>query len=112
MSYAQNGLIEATDFNTLVGGNPETGANKLNTVWATGGTTAGYGQTAVSQVAQTVGKVTTGQRTKIPHGSGSLRYDVPGILIPRKMTHSVDQVWSANDIFGQKTTPLCDIMVS
>ena len=43
MSYAQNGLIEATDFNTLVGGNPETGANKLNTVWATGGTTAGYG---------------------------------------------------------------------
>ena len=51
MSYAQNGLIEATDFNTLVGGNPETGANKLNTVWATGGTTAGYGQTAVANVS-------------------------------------------------------------
>ena len=51
MSYAQNGLIEATDFNTLVGSNPDTGANKLNTTWATGGTTAGYGQTAVSQVA-------------------------------------------------------------
>jgi hypothetical protein len=61
MSYAQNGLIEATDFNTLVGGNPETGANKLNTVWATGGTTAGYGQTAVSQVAGGDTVIATGQ---------------------------------------------------
>lgn len=51
MSYAQYGLIEATDFNNLVGGNPTTTANKLNTVWATGGTNAGYGQTAVANVA-------------------------------------------------------------
>jgi len=61
MSYAQNGLIEATDFNTLVGANPETGANKLNTVWATGGTTAGYGQTAVAQVAGGDTVIATGQ---------------------------------------------------
>lgn len=61
MSYAQNGLIEATDFNGFVGGNPETGANKLNTVWATGGTTAGYGQTAVSQVSGGDTVVATGQ---------------------------------------------------
>jgi len=50
MSYAQYGLIEATDFNNLVGGNPTTTANRLNTVWATGGTNAGYGQTAVANV--------------------------------------------------------------
>ena len=50
MSYAQYGLIEATDFNTLVGGNPTTTPNTLNAVWATGGTTAGYGQTAVANV--------------------------------------------------------------
>ena len=61
MSYAQNGLIEATDFNTLVGSNPETGANKLNTTWATGGTTAGYGQTAVAQVAGGDTVIATGQ---------------------------------------------------
>ena len=61
MSYAQNGLIEATDFNTLVGANPETSANKLNTVWATGGTTAGYGQNAVSQVAEGDTVIATGQ---------------------------------------------------
>tara|TARA_Y100000385_G_scaffold177571_1_gene183628 strand:- start:6558 stop:7511 length:954 start_codon:yes stop_codon:yes gene_type:complete len=61
MSYAQNGLIEASDFNTLVGANPETAANKLNTVWATGGTTAGYGQTAVSQVADGDTVIATGQ---------------------------------------------------
>lgn len=61
MSYAQNGLIEATDFNNLVGSNPDTSANKLNTVWATGGTTAGYGQSAVSQVSGGDTVVATGQ---------------------------------------------------
>ena len=57
MSYAQFGLIQASDFNTLVGGNPTTTSGTLNAVWATGGTTAGYGQTAIANVAvaQTVG---------------------------------------------------------
>jgi hypothetical protein len=50
MTYAQYGLIQATDFNTLVGTNPNTTSGTLNTVWATGGTSAGYGQTAVGQV--------------------------------------------------------------
>lgn len=51
MSYAQFGTIAATDFNNLIGPNPGTGANLLNTTWATGGTTAGYGQTAITSVA-------------------------------------------------------------
>lgn len=61
MSYAQFGLIEATDFNTLVGGNPTTTANTLNATWATGGGTAGYGQTAVANVAAGNSVVATGQ---------------------------------------------------
>ena len=44
MTYALYGNIQATDYNTLVGGNPVTSSGALNTVWATGGTTAGYGQ--------------------------------------------------------------------
>lgn len=51
MTYAQFGTIQAADFNTLVGGNPTTTANTLNATWATGGGAAGYGQTAVSNVA-------------------------------------------------------------
>ena len=51
MSYAQNNLIEATDYNTLVGGSPGTTANRLNTVWAIGGGNSGYGQTALANVA-------------------------------------------------------------
>lgn len=50
MSYAQFGLIQASDFNTLVGGNPTATANTLNATWATGSGTAGYGQTAVANV--------------------------------------------------------------
>lgn len=61
MSYAQFNLIEATDFNSLVGGNPTTTANTLNATWATGGGTAGYGQTAVANVAAGNTVVATGQ---------------------------------------------------
>ena len=51
MTYAQYGTVQASDFNTLVGGNPTTTSGTLNAVWATGGTNAGYGQTAVANVA-------------------------------------------------------------
>lgn len=57
MTYAQYGLVEATDFNNLVGTNPDTTTNRLNTVWATGGSSAGYGQTSISQVS--VGDIVT-----------------------------------------------------
>jgi len=51
MTYAQYGTIQATDYNTLVGANPGSTANALNTVWATGSGFAGYGQTAEANVA-------------------------------------------------------------
>lgn len=51
MTYAQFGTVQAADFNTLVGGNPTTTANTLNATWATGGSTAGYGQTALANVS-------------------------------------------------------------
>ena len=71
MSYASNGLIEATDFNNLVGAAVETGANKLNTTWSTGGTTAGYGQTAVSQVSTGATVVATGQWNALVNNTAS-----------------------------------------
>jgi len=51
MTYAQYGTIAASDFNTLVGGDPVTSSGTLNAVWATGGTNTGYGQTAEANVA-------------------------------------------------------------
>ena len=51
MSYAQGQTIAAADYNGLVGTNPNTASGTLNTVWSTGGTTAGYGQTALATVA-------------------------------------------------------------
>jgi hypothetical protein len=46
MTYAQGGLIEATDLNGFV----STGSPNFNNIWATGSGDAGYGQTAVSTV--------------------------------------------------------------
>lgn len=48
MSYAQGGLIEATDYNNLING-----SNQLNTVWSVGNGDVGYGQTAIGTVAAT-----------------------------------------------------------
>jgi len=50
MSYAKYGLIEATDYNNLVGANVTTTPGQLNTVWAIGGTNSGYGQTPIGNV--------------------------------------------------------------
>ncbi len=61
MSYAQFASIDASDFNTLAGGNPTTTAGTLNAVWATGGGTNGYGQTALSNVAVGQTVAATGQ---------------------------------------------------
>lgn len=51
MTYAQFGLIEATDYNNLAGTDPTTTAGAINRVWGIGNGDAGYGQTAVSQVS-------------------------------------------------------------
>ena len=55
MTYALNGVVQSTDYNTLVTGyangvnNPATAA--LNSFWSTGVSTAGYGHAATSAVA-------------------------------------------------------------
>ena len=61
MSYAQYGTIQATDFNTLAGGDPTTTSGTLNAVWATGGTNAGYGQTALANTSAGTTVAATGQ---------------------------------------------------
>ena len=53
MSYAQGDIIDASDYNGLIGTDPSSTTNRINTVWAIGSGSAGYGQTAISQVAAT-----------------------------------------------------------
>jgi hypothetical protein len=49
MSYAQGSVIDAADYNGLVGSNSTT-ADTINYVWSTGNGQFGYGQTAVDAV--------------------------------------------------------------
>lgn len=49
MTYAQFGLVQASDYNSLVGS--ITTANTLNATWSTGSGSAGYGQTLVANVS-------------------------------------------------------------
>jgi hypothetical protein len=57
MAYSQGGLIQATDYNTFIGTSPSSTVNTINTVWAVGSGSAGYGQSALSSVS--VGSVIT-----------------------------------------------------
>lgn len=51
MTYAKNQLIQASDYNNLIGASPGTTVNTLNTVWAVGGGGAGYGNPARANVS-------------------------------------------------------------
>ncbi len=51
MSYIQYGLVQASDYDTLVGATNDTAANKLNTLWGVGYGSSGYGQTPITSVS-------------------------------------------------------------
>lgn len=51
MSYAKGDKIDAADYNNLIGTSPSSTADRINTVWSVGSGSAGYGQTALSQVS-------------------------------------------------------------
>lgn len=59
MTYALYGTVQATDYNDLIGTNPNTTSGKLNTVWSTGGGTTGYGQTAIATLSAGNGVTST-----------------------------------------------------
>jgi hypothetical protein len=72
MSYAQGDKIDASDYNNLIGTSPGSTTNRINTVWAVGSGSAGYGQTAISQVS-TGGVVTATQWATLINNLNSLR---------------------------------------
>lgn len=51
MSYAQGDIIEATDYNNILGVNTSTNTSTIHAVWAWGNGSRGYGQTPLSNVA-------------------------------------------------------------
>lgn len=60
MSYAQGDLIEATDYNNILGTNTTTNTSTIHAVWAWGSGSRGYGQTPISNVS-VAGTVTATQ---------------------------------------------------
>jgi len=73
MAYQQGGLIEATDYNNLING-----TNQLNTVWSVGNGDAGYGQTAITTVAET-NTVTATQWATLINRLNSVRNHQSGV---------------------------------
>lgn len=51
MTYAQGSLIEAADYNNIIGANGSIDTSTFHAVWAWGANSRGYGQTPISTVA-------------------------------------------------------------
>jgi hypothetical protein len=78
MSYSQGGKIDAADYNTFVGTSPSSTTFRINTVWAVGSGSAGYGQTAISQVSAGT-TVTATQWASLINTLNSLRIHQSGL---------------------------------
>ena len=78
MSYAQGGLIQATDYNTLVGTSPSSTITALNTVWAVGSGSAGWGQSAITQSAALAGLITATQWATLVNTLNSANTHIAG----------------------------------
>jgi len=72
MTYSSGGLIDANDYNNIVGTSPSSTANRINTVWAVGNGQYGYGQTAIGQVSS-AGLVTATQWATAINNLNSIR---------------------------------------
>lgn len=60
MTYAQGSLIDAADYNNIIGANATSDSNTFHAVWAWGNGSRGYGQTPIANVS-TGGTVTATQ---------------------------------------------------
>lgn len=60
MTYAQGDLIEASDYNNIIGANTSVNPSTFHAVWAWGANSRGYGQTPISNVS-VAGTVTATQ---------------------------------------------------
>jgi len=108
MSYAQFGLIQASDYNSLVGGNPTTTANTLNAVWATGSGGVGYGQTAAANVSAGASVAATNWATLINNTSSAASHQgatLGTVTTPTSggtVTYQANVVTNLQTIYGNR----------
>jgi hypothetical protein len=108
MSYAQFGTIQASDYNALVGAATGGTANVLNTVWSTGTSGAGYGQTAEANVA--VGDTVTAAKwanliTKTSNSAAHQSSSITSVTAPvsgNTITYNANVVTNLQTIYSSR----------
>jgi hypothetical protein len=105
MTYTSTGIIQASDYNEFVGGTAANVSGQLNTVLNIGRGNAGYGQSAVANVAAVTDIVTATQWTTLVNAVNTVRKHQSGAGFTNIGTYSAGQtVNAANDISGNLTT--------
>ena len=121
MSYEQGGLIEATDYNNIVGANTSSTGTQLNSTWAWGTGTRGWGQTPIPQVS-TAGIVTATQwatlintlnsaNTHINGSSSGLTANTAGQLIgfSGALTGKIAAVGTDRNVFASNSAVITNV---
>jgi hypothetical protein len=105
MTYSSGSLIQASDYNSYAGGSAANVSGQLNTVLSTGKGSAGYGQTAVTNVAAVTAVVTATQWTTLVNGVNTVRKHQSGGSFTNIGTYTAGTVINAtNNIAGNLTT--------
>ena len=121
MSYTQGGLIEATDYNNLIGSNTSSINTQLNSTWAWGTGTRGWGQTPIAQVSSG-GVVTATQwatlintlnsaNTHINGSSSGLTANTAGQLIgfSGSLVDKITGVYSNGNVFASNSAVITNV---
>jgi hypothetical protein len=105
MTYSSGSLIQANDYNSFAGGSAANVSGQLNTILSTGKGSAGYGQTAVTNVAAVTDVVTATQWTTLVNGVNTVRKHQSGGSFTNIGTYTAGTVVNANNnIAGNLTT--------
>ena len=93
MSYQKNGLIQVTDYNSLLGPANSTAANTINAIWGDGSGSYGLGQLPLSQIATTgVNKVLPAQWNSLINTMNALKNHQGSTIVPISLNAQGDLI--------------------
>jgi hypothetical protein len=107
MTYSSSGLIQGSDYNNFVGGNGSNAnvSGQLNSVLGVGLGSAGYGQTAVTNVTAITDTVAATQWTTLINGVDKVRKHQSGGGYTNLSVYTAgDTINATNNISGALTT--------
>lgn len=99
MTYSSGNLVQATDYNTFVGGNTANVTNRLNSILGGGAGNSGYGQSGLSNVTASSDLISATQWTTLVNGVNKVRKHQSGASYSNLSTYTANTLVNATQDF-------------